>query len=154
MSGQAHLAMGIFTGTMMVYMTDPTPQNAAIIICLASTASLVPDIDQKKSIASRSIPIISFIVRIFTSHRGILHSPLILAAIYWIMRGNSMGMAIVLGYGSHLLQDLFTSGGLPLMYPISRHHTHLSPFYAGGVMDWITSGFLMTIIFVCCREMR
>lgn len=81
-----------------------------------------------------------------------LHSPFLLAILYYLLNSNLQGISFVAGYGGHLLQDLFTAGGLALLYPFSRRRISLSPFRTGGITDWLMTGVLMIIIFKIVTE--
>jgi inner membrane protein len=84
--------------------------------------SLLPDIDHEKSTLGRMVyPLASFINRL-SPHRGATHSLLALFAV--LAAGMAylpvaVAMAMGIGYGSHLLGDLFFGkGGCPLLWPL------------------------------------
>ena len=66
-------------------------------------------------------------------HRGLTHTPLfgaVVAGLAWgyqrvgprtssLRRGWGPGVAVALGYGSHLVVDSFTARGVPWLYPLS-----------------------------------
>lgn len=41
-----------------------------------------------------------------------------------------------MGYLFHLIQDSFTKGGIPWMYPIKRYRFHLLPMRSGSLFQW------------------
>jgi inner membrane protein len=99
----------------------------AIFGCLASF--YIPDLDSKTSKPSKSIPIISktisWIIRLFTKHRGITHSLLfmfMISSIAFQLCGYSADLdffyGVIIGYSSHLFSDMFTPMGVPLLWPI------------------------------------
>ena len=141
------MAMGFFIGVMVVYVTRPDVVESAVVLGVTTTAILIPDIDETHSKMGRRHPVISFIIHFICGHRYLIHSPFLLAILYYCLNYNLQGFSFVAGYGGHLLQDLFTAGGLALFYPISKRRISLSPFRSGGFMDWITTGALMIIIF-------
>lgn len=149
MSGSAHMAMGVFIGAMVVYVARPKVVESAVIFGITTTAILLPDIDEPRSKIGRRYPVISFIIHFLCGHRYLIHSPFLLAILYYLL--NS-GISFVAGYGGHLLQDLFTAGGLALLYPFSRRRISLSPFRTGGITDWLMTGVLMIIIFKIVTE--
>ena len=151
MRGPAHLTFGIFNGYMLTQVMQPNFPIGGVMVAVSAVASLVPDIDSRNSIISHKLPIISFITRIFFGHRTFFHSSLFLLILYVFLHHSIWGISFIVGYGGHLLQDLFTKGGLPLLYPIKKTF-HLSPFETGGIMDWITTGVLVCIIFAIIQK--
>lgn len=141
------MAMGVFIGAMVVYVTRPDVIESAAVLGVTTTAILIPDIDERHSKLGRRYPVISFIIHFLCGHRYLIHSPFLLAILYYFLNSNLQGISFVAGYGGHLLQDLFTAGGLALFYPISKRKISLSPFRSGGFTDWLMTGTLMIIIF-------
>ena len=152
MSGSAHMAMGVFIGAMVVYVARPKVVESAVIFGITTTAILLPDIDEPRSKIGRRYPVISFIIHFLCGHRYLIHSPFLLAILSYLLNSNLQGISFVAGYGGHLLQDLFTAGGLALLYPFSRRRISLSPFRTGGITDWLMTGVLMIIIFKIVTE--
>lgn len=141
------MAMGAFIGGMVIYVARPDIINAVGICGITTTVILFPDIDEPHSKIGRRYPIISSVIHFFCGHRYLLHSPFLLIILYSFLHSNLLGISFVAGYGGHLLQDLFTAGGLPVFYPFSRKKIRLSPFRSGGLTDWLMTGVLMIIIF-------
>lgn len=110
---RTHLAMGLAAG-YMVAGPDPVSLTAAGI------AALLPDLDHSGSYAGRRAPVLSTMVRISFGHRGALHS-LVAAAAAALAVGLAGGPALALaagaGYLAHLLGDLLTPSGVPLLWP-------------------------------------
>jgi len=100
---------------------------------IATVSALVPDIDTKNSMASKSLgPVteaISFGIRkLFGGHRKITHSLLGLGLVMLTLAGciSSLhlipwiGFAVVIGWSSHVVADMLTREGCPLLWPISE----------------------------------
>jgi inner membrane protein len=84
--------------------------------------SLFPDIDHPQSYIGRRIPLIPTLIYKTLGHRGFTHSLLSLSlfgiatAFYWSINPLFFG-GFLLGYLSHLLADMTTPSGIPLLYP-------------------------------------
>lgn len=89
-------------------------------IVLVVLFGLIPDIDTHKSKVGKKIPIISFILKIIFGHRGIFHSvfiPILLFFAFSYLGFYLMGLAVLLGYLSHILLDALTPSGVKLFWP-------------------------------------
>ena len=99
MSGSAHMAMGVFIGAMVVYVARPKVVESAVIFGITTTAILLPDIDEPRSKIGRRYPVISFIIHFLCGHRYLIHSPFLLAILYYLLNSNLQGISFVAGYG-------------------------------------------------------
>ena len=73
-----------------------------------------------------------------TVHRGPLHSlifviPVCLLAFYY---DKDKGKAVTVGLLSHLVLDVLTPMGLPLLYPVFTNYFSLN-FYDSTILNWI-----------------
>jgi inner membrane protein len=102
------------------------------VILGAVLGALVPDLDQRNSKLSRIIPLLSWTIKfIGIKHRGISHSILgfIFAAVFSLSLIKLKFISIflvygfLLGYLSHILIDLFNSGGVTLFWPINKRYS-------------------------------
>lgn len=126
-------------------------------------ASLLPDIDEPSSNASRPgtllLPfappalralvdgmaaIILFPFRLCSKHRGITHTPVVFLTLCGLLACYSWQYAswFALAYGSHLLADLITFMGIPLAWPFQRKNYSLRLCATGSPLEWC--------IFVVC----
>jgi len=120
MKARTHLAFGFFSG--IILMDFINIGNKYIFFALLLIGALLPDIDTPNSKISRKIPVIPRILSIFAKHRGIFHSIFLalgFAAIVWMFK-PVYGVALFIGYFSHLLIDGFTKMGVNLLHPISQ----------------------------------
>ncbi|MFT4325272.1 metal-dependent hydrolase [Candidatus Liberibacter solanacearum] len=97
------------------------------IIALGALLScLLPDIDHSQSFISRHLKIISFFTSYILKHRGFTHS--ILAVILYVecihqffpstlIPYQDFQDAMIIGYVSHLVADILTPAGIPLLWP-------------------------------------
>ncbi len=93
---------------------------AAVLTCL------MPDIDHPKSFLGQRIPWVSRPVARAFGHRGFTHSLLaVFAALTlfylkvpesWVIPADAI-QGMVLGYLSHILADMLTPAGVPLLWP-------------------------------------
>ena len=112
---RTHLAFGALLGVLLFPIIKPS--NPYIYFAIILFTSLLPDIDHSKSKFGRKVKIISFFFR----HRGIFHS--IFALIFFIspfyfLGSNETIVAILIGYGSHLIGDMITYQGIAPFYPL------------------------------------
>jgi inner membrane protein len=89
--------------------------------------SLLPDIDHPQSyLGRRTIPLSVLINKCF-GHRGFTHSILSLtllgvaSAVWWGSNPLFFG-GLLIGYFSHLLGDMTTVSGIPLLYPKKKRY--------------------------------
>lgn len=92
-----------------------------IPLALVSIGSLLPDIDHPKSAFGRMVPFLSYPISAVFGHRGITHSLLAIGAIaivLWIYGLNLWFVPpLAVGYMSHLLADVVSNSGAPLLWP-------------------------------------
>jgi membrane-bound metal-dependent hydrolase YbcI (DUF457 family) len=110
-------------------------------------ASLLPDIDYGKSVFGHWVKIVGALVE----HRGIFHSLwfwLGLSVIGYFIN-NWIGIAVFVGYGSHLFLDAMNHAGIRWLYPFGRTKGFCK---SGGVVDTmlmimflIADGLLVTL---------
>ena len=114
-----------------------------LIITLVFTliGSLLPDIDEEKSLIGKKLKIGKFI-----KHRGILHGiiPLIIFTIF-ILLTNGLAKKIfsglMIGYSSHILLDGLTPMGVDLSFIKIR-----GVIKTGSIIEYILLGFLCIAI--------
>ena len=139
MLGRTHQLIGISAGlaTFLYYFpVQYSPATFGTAMVAAHLASLLPDIDQPASMIWRSLPggrIAGEIVNPFLQHRNLTHS--ILGSIligfgihkiltyfpsYWGVHTNVVFIVAMVSYISHLLADMVTVEGMPLLFPAQR----------------------------------
>jgi membrane-bound metal-dependent hydrolase YbcI (DUF457 family) len=140
MQGRSHAA----TGAAAVVLVAPHQpwQVLAATVTLGAAAALLPDLDIESSLASNSLgPITRLLSRgiawISAGHRGGTHSLLALALVAYATLAaglpSSYARAVVYGYAAHLLGDLLTGNGIPLLWPLVRRRQGLPIFgHTGG----------------------
>ncbi|MBW2993437.1 metal-dependent hydrolase [Candidatus Woesearchaeota archaeon] len=136
---KTHLAFGFFSGLVM--MPFVTTGNIYVYFMLVLFGAVLPDIDNPDSKVGRNIKIIGRIFR----HRGIFHSLIagvLLGWLLWTFVGHQYGIALFVGYASHLFIDGFTKMGINFLHPFSK--LHLSGFIKTGTAgEWIVFGMII-----------
>ena len=113
-----HLAFGFLVSLLAIDFFDI--KNKLLFILIVLLFSIFPDIDERKSKIGKKYKFASRIINFLFSHRGFFHSiyiPLILyAGFYYI--NIEIGIAVLVGYFSHLFMDAITKHGIRPLYPI------------------------------------
>jgi inner membrane protein len=111
-----------------------------IFYAVAALGALVPDIDNARSTLGKHLGVVSKAIQKHAGHREIFHSLIglaLAAAVMWgLQQGISLGLrqlgwpltaealvanvtlvALLVGYGLHLVADSLTLGGVPWLWP-------------------------------------
>lgn len=126
---RTHFVTGLAAG----YLLSGSLEMSAI----SGVAALLPDIDHPGSYIGRKIPVIPTVLKWTVGHRGPFHSlaaALVAGAIALIIGGKAIGLAVMVGYLAHLLGDLFTLSGVPLLFPL-KFNTRVPLIKTGGVLE-------------------
>ena len=94
-------------------------------VLIAAATSILPDADYPKSWLGYQLGSVSEELHRFFGHRSFLHSFLALVLVtlilglplWWIYGRPAPMVAVFVGYGSHLLADMMTLGGVQLFWP-------------------------------------
>ena len=140
MMGRTHVLGGL-NALWLLYMvpTGMTKETAPLLVGLAAFGALLPDLDAVDSKIKRFavggiqpfVPL-SLLANRTWGHRGLLHSPAILAWLALLLvpltfwTGWQQLLAFWLGYASHLILDALTVSGIPAR-PLPRSRLHLLP---------------------------
>lgn len=165
MNGKVHMALGTYVGITsgILLSTGATniqtsgPEVGACLIIGTMIGSLLPDIDIPNSIIGRKLYLASVIINACAGHRGFFHSPFGLSVImFFLYRLNPTELplfflhGLTIGCGIHLIQDMLTTGGIPLFFPFSKKRVGPRLFksnsarsvYASIIMGIIWTGFI------------
>ena len=128
MNGPTHLAGGLAAATAvsLYFAVDPVTGLAGAVI--GAGAALIPD---WFNIAFPGINLAGF-----EGHRGVSHWLLTAIGLAYLFAGRVPGLwqYFLAGYCSHLLFDMLTERGIPLLGPLP-HQIRLAPFRNGGRVD-------------------
>ena len=113
MTGKTHASCGLLVGawTTQYYQTDIF--TTVTVMCLATMASLLPDICHMRSKIGRRLKLISFIIRLLFGHRTFTHSLIFV----------------------FLILDMLTPRGVQLFYPLPQNIHFPITVKTGGWMD-------------------
>lgn len=120
MNGKTHLLTGIAVGFLLSRQVRDT--EIALLVGASSIGSLLPDIDHPRALISSFIPGGFVFSWIAGGHRGVTHS--LLAAFtaggltYLITHNAYIALALATGYLAHLIGDMLTPSGVPLLLPV------------------------------------
>jgi len=147
MLGRTHLAFGFLTALIMKNIV-PTG-NIFIFFSMVLLGSLLPDIDSPKSKIVNKFPWLLKPVSAVTKHRGVFHSLILaipISALVFYFISKPYGIALFIGYFSHLLIDGLTQEGVNFLHPFSK--LHLSGFIETGklVEHIILIGIVVAIL--------
>jgi membrane-bound metal-dependent hydrolase YbcI (DUF457 family) len=139
MKGLTHLILGANTAWLLI----ATGFNPVILALVGAFGALIPDLDASdstiKHIQTKGIKPFYVFAEILSGvfgHRGFMHSILglvawsMLSAVAGTLWGYPTGMALFLGYTSHLLADSLTPSGIPFFYPRPRRFVLLPREFA------------------------
>jgi membrane-bound metal-dependent hydrolase YbcI (DUF457 family) len=137
MTGKTHQSIGLLSVSIF-YLSmskiEYAPASFAAVLATSYFGSLLPDIDQPAGKLWSDLPFGKTLGKIsdpFLEHRNITHSFLgfgIVAALiyyltksfpsYWGINNLVCFGSFMIAYGIHLISDMFTSEGIPLLYPL------------------------------------
>ena len=133
---QGGVAAGLVTNPVVLgAMGDDNFIYKIFIVCVyiygCYLGSLLPDIDFKNSYISKKMPLVYNLIGKKCKHRGVTHSwvgLLVISALSSIVViavqndyfGIVFAQGIVIGYGSHIILDLFTREGVAFFHPIKK----------------------------------
>ncbi len=141
MTGRTH-DLAAFTALTFVMATHPLPHMTLATALVAFTANMVgglaPDIDQPTADLYHRVRGGSFVSRLITpllgGHRFISHSIIGVFLFGWVswkilqlmhqvllVDITIVWWAFMIGFVSHLVADIFTHDGVPLLFPIPLH---------------------------------
>lgn len=129
-----HLLLGIISFLLIKgYLVG----NQIIILLLILLGSILPDIDEENSRINKWGGILGKIIAFFSKHRGMFHSLLFavgLSAILGYFWAWNYGLALFIGYLSHLIGDALTPMGVQVFYPFLKFRIK-GPIKTGGLME-------------------
>lgn len=159
MKGKNHLIAGVCTAGCLT--ASAIIEHEVGIIPIAGMAaaacfgSLFPDIDSRTSKLGKRMKFTSWLCSKVFGHRGFLHSPLFVALTYlvfWLVfdkcgitEYNYIWGGFIAGMLMHLMCDMATKGGLPLLYPWARYRFRFGVLESGSKWEWVSLTFIMVL---------
>lgn len=127
--GRNHLASGVAVGALVAWSANLDPGQALAFIGLTSASSLLPDFDHPNATAPRAFGwpgrMIAGLIASTVGHRTLTHSVLglcLLGAVLAFIPRLSLHcyLAVILGCVTHILGDMLTVSGVPVLWPARR----------------------------------
>lgn len=149
MMASTHVVFGLtcWVAFERVHGVDLLSSPATLLI--ASCSSLLPDIDTPKSRFGRMVPFLSYPISAIFGHRGITHSlfmvVIMMAAMLFYGHSNWFIAPLVVGYLSHLVGDVFTNSGAPLLWP-NKDKVSIPVFDTGGFVEVVVRVALVAVL--------
>ncbi len=140
-----HFLLGIIS---FLLVKEELVGNKIIILFLILLGSILPDIDEENSRINKWGGILGKIIAFFSKHRGMFHSLLFavgLSAILGYFWNWYYGLALFVGYISHLIGDGLTPMGVQVFYPFLKFKFK-GPVKVGGLMEWVVRIILVVLI--------
>ena len=152
MLGKTHMIIGCGVGILISSGAGIAPAIAGGFI--GALAGLLPDIDHPNSRINRTFfgMIVGLPFRL-APHRTITHAiwiPLALVAVA-LTYPHWATITIAGAYVSHILADMITPRGVPLLYPVSRRAWGLGLVRTGGKLEQLL-GLVMILALVIYWE--
>lgn len=133
----AGIAVGTSEAVMLLHAKGPI--EAAAFAGFAVLGSLLPDVDLPNTKMGKRLGLLSDMLNKRFGHRGFIHTPLCgaLLTLGLYAAAQKLGLknfawfgaaGLMTGYLLHLIQDMFTRGGVPLLFPLSRGKIALTKF--------------------------
>lgn len=137
MNFKTHLAFGILCGLLAFPFVKGIPWS--LYFCIVAIGALLPDIDHPDSKLGKKLGFISKMANALGGHRGITHSIFLLAGLplaigYFF--GTAYGIALFIGYASHLIMDSLNPKGVNYLHPITTLRMH-GFIQTGSAGEWV-----------------
>lgn len=129
MMGTSHFASGVIAGSLVALAGDLSPASAVAFIAVTAVCSLLPDFDHPDAMLPRMFGwpgrALAAIISGLFGHRTLTHSVLgvglLSAGMAFIPHFPSYCYwAVILGCVTHVLGDMLTISGVPLLWPFGR----------------------------------
>ena len=143
-----HICFALLIGLIGIQIFPASKFSFLIFVLVGS---VIPDIDNPRSKLGKKLPVISHIIKYTLGHRGFFHSfwlLFIIPALIYFFVNKTIGIAIFVGYFSHLFLDSLTISGVKYFYPF--------PFFkisgmvrTGSFMEKIFQFLLIISIIIC-----
>lgn len=147
---KSHLSLGLVGGILAYPLSESFDIERelylSVILPLILLGSAFPDIDEPRSFIGRKFPLISRIVSLSFSHRGLTH--FLIIPLMFIVSGftlHNLALSpylLAFGYGIllHQIGDMLTISGIPYyFFPLSAKRAVLLPqvlrFKTGGIVE-------------------
>ena len=171
MTYKTHANFGVFFALLVLSNLCCLGRIGIVVsIIISAIVSLLPDIDHRRSFAGKilypilclivlgiafitvkyHIYILSFLVIWFaitsiSSHRTFSHSIIGMIMFCIPFYDSILLLPVLLGYSSHLIADMITAGGVPLLYPFNKRRISILKLSVGSFSELILSVSLIIL---------
>lgn len=154
MMGRNHAATGVISGSLVSWAAGLPPGQALAFIGVTSACSLLPDFDHPNAMAPRAFGwpgrMLATLISAVFGHRTLTHSVLgvgvLSAGMAFIPRLPLFCYAaVILGCVTHILGDMLTISGVPVLWPLKRCY-RLGWMRTGGEFETL---FVTPLLAVC-----
>lgn len=150
MMGATHAVIGITIGMVAATSAGLPPTQVLFLGGVAALSALVPDVDHPAGIIRRRLGAGGHIAFFWLGHRGITHTLIawaVMSAVTLYFLPSNVAFAFSCGYASHLLADMLTRSGVPLVYPLTDYRYSLRLMRTGGLFEGLIG--LICVGIVC-----
>ena len=126
-----HLAFGFFFGLLSLPFV--ARGNISIFFIFVLFGALLPDIDEPRSKVGSKVTALSRLIKAVFGHRGVVHTlwgMVLFCGLFWYFVNKTYGVAMAVGFFSHLFADGLTKMGINFLHPVAT--LHLSGFIETG----------------------
>lgn len=149
MMASTHVVFGMTCWAVFERMHGVSILSSPETMMVAGVASLLPDIDHPKSKFGRLVPFLSYPISATFGHRGITHSLLMVVAmmiaLFAFGHHGWFLPPLVIGYLSHLMGDMLTNSGVPLLWP-QRGKVSIPVFNTGSILEPVVRVGLVVVL--------
>lgn len=139
MLGKTHLLVGAVAGLAFC-----PPELAPAAVLLGAAGGLLPDLDHPQSRVSRAIPLIRLLT-FWIPHRTLTHSVWAVLLLLLPALVHPVLLYLWAGYTLHILCDMATFNGVPVLYPVLKVHLGLPKFMRIRTGEWREGVFTVAV---------
>ena len=142
---RTHLIFSLLIGTLTFQYFNFNPY---LFVALVALGGMIPDIDKTGSTINNTLKITKPITLI-TKHRGLFHSLFfgaLISSLIIFYFNKPIGVALLIGFLSHILIDGLNEAGVNFIYPLQKLHLS-GPIETGSVSEHILT-IILTIFFL------
>jgi inner membrane protein len=165
MMGKSHVLIGLGAGALLAATMDASTLHLGAAALVGGLGAMLPDIDHRHAPIRQKLGIVGDLLLFWLPHRGLTHSFLLWLVItgVGVLAAAPLqfpvlfALALSVGYGSHILADMMTQRGLPLLYPWGRTFYLLPKWFrvtTGSWSEWIAVGIIILGIAYVFGTMR
>lgn len=141
--------LGLASGMVLATYAGMEPTQVLFLGGISALSALLPDIDHPAGKLRRQLGASGHIAFFWMKHRGISHTLIALAmvsAVTLYFLPIKVAFAFIVGYASHLLADMLTHSGVPLLSPLLDHRYSVGVMKTGGIFESVIRMICILVI--------